>query len=331
VTNKGEKTVKAIVFEKYGSPDVMHLKEVSPPAPKDNEVLIKVHAVSINAADSHLLRADPFLVRFASGLFKPKIQTLGADVAGRVEAVGGSVTQFKAGDEVFGDLSGAGFGGLAEYVCAPENILALKPSNLGFEEAAAVPMAAVTALQGLRDVGKIQAGQKVMIYGASGGVGAFAVQIAKAHGAEVTAVCSTSKMDLARSLGAHHVMDYTREDFTQSGQRYDLIFAANGNRALSDFEPALTSTGTFVLSGGSILRIFQAMLLGPFKSKKGGKTFQGFTAKPSQADLNVVKGLIESGKVKPVIDRRYPLSETPDAMRYLEEGHARGKIVIIVA
>lgn len=323
--------MKAIVFERYGSPDVLDLKDVNQPTPKDNEVLIKIHAVSINAADWHLLRADPFLVRFGSGLFKPKTQILGADVAGRVQAVGGSITQFKVGDEVFGDLSGVGFGGLTEYVCAPETILALKPSNLGFEEAAAVPMAAVTALQGLRDVGKIQAGQKVMIYGASGGVGTFAVQIAKAHGVEVTAVCSTSKMDLAHSLGADHVIDYMREDFPKSGQRYDLIFAANGNRSLSDFEPALTPTGTFVVSGGSTSRIFQTLLLGPFKSKKGGKTFQGFTAKPSQADLNVVKGLIESGKVKPIVDRRYPLSKTPDAMRYLEEGHARGKIVITVA
>lgn len=323
--------MKALVYEKYGSPNVLHFKEVQKPTPGEDEVLIKVHAVSINAADLHLLRADPFLVRFESGLFKPKDQILGADVAGRVEAVGKNVTRFKVGDDVFGDLSGNGFGGLAEYACAPETILALKPVNLKFEEAAAVPMAAVTALQGLRDAGKIQPGQKVVIHGASGGVGTFAVQIAKSFGAEVAAVCSTSKMDLVRSLGADHAIDYTREDFTQNGQSYDLIFAANGNRSLSDYLRALTPTGVYVMSGGSTSQMFQALLLGPVKSKQGGKSVRTFVAKPNHADLNFVKGWIEAGQVKPVIDRYYSLDETPAAMRHLEEGHARGKIVITAA
>lgn len=322
--------MKAITYTQYGSPDVLQFKEVPQPSPKEDEILIKVQAVSLNAADWHLMRADPFPVRFASGLFKPKNQILGADVAGKVEAVGKNVTQFKVGDAVFGDLSGCGFGGFAEYVCAPETVLALKPANLSFEEAAALPMASITALQGLRDIGRIKAGQKVLIYGASGGVGTFAVQIAKSFGAEVTAVCSTSKVDMARALGADHVIDYTREDFAQNGQRYDLILAANGNRPLADFEKALTSTGTYVLSGGALLQIFQAMLLGPLRSKAGGKSIKTFVAKPSQADLNTIKGLVEAGQVKPVIDKRYPLMETPGAMRYLEEGHAHGKIVVTI-
>ncbi len=320
--------MKAIINTQYGPPDVLQFTEVPKPAPKDNEVLLKTRAVSINAADSHLMRADPFPVRFAFGLFKPKIRTLGADVAGQVEAVGKNITQFKVGDEVFGDLSGVGFGGLAEYVCAPESALAFKPANLTFEESAALPMASITALQGLRDHGKIKAGQSVLIYGASGGVGTFAVQIAKAFGAEVTAVCSTTKVDQARSLGADHVIDYTQEDFAQITQRYELIFAANGNRQLAEFEHALTLTGTYVLSGGSSSQLFQAMLQGPFRSKAGGKSIKTFVAKPNQTDLKVMKELVESGRVKPVIDKLYPLHETSAAMRYLEEGHARGKIVI---
>jgi len=321
--------MKAIIFTEYGSPDNLHLKDLPQPAPKANEVLIKVHAVALNAADVHALRADPFFLRFIFGLFKPKRQTLGADVAGSVEAVGKHVTQLKVGDEVFGDLSGVGFGGLAEYVCAPESILALKPANLSFAEAAAAPMASVTALQGLR-TGNIQAGQKVLVYGASGGVGSFAVQIAKALGAEVTAVCSPSKIEWARSLGADHILDYTRDNITQSGHRYDLILAANGKRALSEFESALTSTGTFVIAGGAISQIFKTMFIAPFKSKKGGRAFHNIASQPSQADLNTVKGWIESGKVKPAVDKQYPLSKTPEAMRYLEAGHARGKVVITI-
>jgi NADPH:quinone reductase-like Zn-dependent oxidoreductase len=322
--------MKAIIYTQYGSPDVLQYAEAPQPNPKDNEVRIKIRAVSINSADLHLMRADPFPVRFAFGLFKPKIQILGADVAGQVESIGKNVAQFKVGDEVFGDLSGVGFGGLAEYVCAPESALAIKPANQTFEEAAAMPMASITALQGLRDLGNIKTGQKVLIYGASGGVGTFAVQIAKSFGAEVTAVCSTSKVDQARALGADHVIDYTREDFAQITQRYDLIFTANGNRPLADYERALTPTGTYVLSGGATSQLFQTILQAPYRSKAGGKSIKTFIAKPNQADLNTMKGLVASGKVKPVIEKIYSLDETADAMRYLEEGHARGKIVIKV-
>jgi len=320
--------MKAIVYTKYGSPDVLQLKEVEKPTPKEDEVLIKVHAASANAADWHLLRADPFLVRLDSGLLKPKNQRLGADMAGQVEAIGSNVKEFKVGDEVFGDLSGCGFGAFAEYVSVPENVLALKPANMSFEEAAAVPMAAVTALQALRDKGEIQSGQKVLINGASGGVGTFAVQIAKSFGAEVTGVCSTGKMDMVRSIGADHVIDYTQEDFTKSGRRYDLILAANGDKSLSDYKRALSPGGIYVVSGGSMAQIFQGMLLGPLMSMTGNKKMGGLLAVPKQKDLAFMKELIEAGKVVPVIDRHYPLSEVPEAIRYLEEGHARGKVVI---
>jgi NADPH:quinone reductase-like Zn-dependent oxidoreductase len=319
--------MKAIVYEKYGSPDVLELKEVKKPIPKDNEVLIKVHAASVNAYDWHFLTADIFLIRLmGGGLLKPKNTRLGADIAGRVEAVGRNVKQFQPDDDVFGMVRG----GFAEYACAPENALALKPSNLSFEGAAAVPMAAVTALQGLRDTGQIQPGQKVLINGASGGVGTFAVQIAKSFGAEVTAVCSTRNLDQARSLGADHVIDYTKEDFTQSGQQYDLILAANGYHSLSAYKRALTPKGIYVMAGGSMAQIFQAMLMGSLMSETGGKKMGGVSAKRSQKDLVFLKELVEAGKVFPVIDRRYPLSEAAEALRYLGEGHARGKIVITV-
>lgn len=263
--------MKAIVYTKYGAPtEVLHLKQVEKPAPGDHEVLIKVHAASVNAADWHIVRADPFLARFATGLLKPKHTIPGADVAGRIEAVGKSVTQFRPGDEVFGDLSACGWGAFAEYVCAHENALVLKPATVPFEQAAAVSLAAVTALQGLRDKGQIKAGQKVLINGASGGVGTFAVQIAKAFGAEVTGVCSSSKMEMVRALGADHVVDYTQEDFTRSGQHYDLILAANGNRSLFDYRRALSPRGSYVTTGGSMTQLFQAMLLGPLMSMAGG-------------------------------------------------------------
>lgn len=321
--------MKAIVYEKYGSPDVLELKEVAKPTPKDDEILIKVHAASVNAADWHLLTADIFLVRLMGmGLFKPKNTILGADVAGRVEAVGGNVTQFQPGGEVFGDIAGYGFGALAEYVAVPEIAVALKPANLTFEEAAAVPLAAVTALQGLRDQGQIQPGQKVLINGASGGVGTFAVQIAKALGAEVTAVCSTRNVDQARSIGADHVIDYTQDDFTQNGQRYDLILAANGYHPLSAYKRVLSPKGIYVMAGGSMLQMFQALLLGAWMSEKEGKKLGALTAKANQKDLLIIKELLEAGKVVPVIDKRYPLSEAAEALRYLGKGHARGKVVI---
>ncbi len=319
--------MKAIVYTKYGSPDVLQLKDVEKPAPKEDEVLIKIHAASVNAYDWHFLTADIFLIRLmGGGLLKPKYTRLGADIAGRVEAVGRNVRQFQPDDEVFGMVRG----GFAEYACAPENALVLKPSNLSFEEAAAVPMAAVTALQGLRDEGEIQAGQKVLINGASGGVGTFAVQIAKLFGAEVTAVCSTRNVDQARSIGADHVIDYTKEDFTQSGQQYDLILAANGYHPLSAYKRALTPKGIYVMAGGSMAQIFQAMLMGAWMSESGGRKMGGVSAKRSQKDLTFLKELVEAGKVVPVVDRRYPLSETAEALRYLGERHARGKVVITV-
>ena len=321
--------MKAIVYERYGSPDVLELKEVEKPTPKDNEVLVKVHAASANAADWHIMRGEPFLVRLmVGGLLKPKIKILGADIAGRVEAVGRNVKQFQPGDEVFGDISDCGWGGFAEYVCVSEDALVLKPASTTFEEAAAVPLAAVTALQGLRDKGQIQPGQKVLINGASGGVGTFAVQIAKSFGAEVTGVCSTSKLDMVRSIGADQVIDYTQEDFTKNGQRYDLILAANGYHSIWDYKRALRPKGIYVAAGGSMAQIFQAMLLGPWISMTGSKKMGNFITKPNKKDLVFIKELLEAGKVVPVIDRRYPLSEVAEALRYLEEGHARGKVVI---
>jgi NADPH:quinone reductase-like Zn-dependent oxidoreductase len=323
--------MKAIVCTKYGPPDVLQFKEVDKPAPKEDEVLVKIHAASVNAYDWHLLTADIFLVRLmGGGLFKPKQTIPGADIAGRIEAVGINVKQFKPGDDVFGDIAGRGSGSFAEYASVPESALALKPANLSFEEAAAVPMAAITALQGLRDEGQIQQGQKVLIQGASGGVGTFAVQIAKSFGVEVTAVCSTRNLDQARSLGADYVIDYTKEDFTKSGKQYDLILAANGYHPLPAYKRALTPKGIYVMAGGTMAQIFQAMLLGSLMSKTGGKKMGGVSAKQSQKDLIILKELLEAGKVVPVIERRYPLSDTKEALRYLGEGHARGKVVITV-
>jgi NADPH:quinone reductase-like Zn-dependent oxidoreductase len=324
--------MKAIVNTHYGSPDVLQLKEVEKPAPSDYEVLVKVHAASVNAGDWHLLRAKPFLMRLMGfGLLKPKHTILGSDIAGRVEAVGRNVKQFQSGDEVFGNTAEYGFGGFAEYVSVPENALVLKPTNLSFEEAAAVPQAALVALQGLRDKGHIQSGQKVLIIGAGGGVGTFAVQLAKAFGAEVTAVCSTRNVDIVCSIGADHVIDYTHEDFTRNGQRYDLILAVNGYHSIFDYKRALNPEGVYVQTGGSNAQMFQAMLLGPLISRTGSKKM-GFlgVAKVNQKDLVFMKGLLEAGKVVPVIDRRYPLRETAEAIRYLEEGHAQGKVVFTV-
>jgi len=323
--------MKAIVYHNYGSPDVLKLEEIQKPTPKDNEVLVKVHAASVNAYDWHLLSADFFLVRLmGGGLLKPKNTILGADIAGRVEAVGKDVKQFKVGDEVYGDTSAYGNAGFAEYVSVPENVLVWKPTNLSFEEAAAVPMAALTALQGLRDEGKIQPGHKVLINGASGGVGTFAVQIAKTFGTEVTAVCSTRNMELARSIGADHVIDYTKENFTQNGQRYNLILAVNGYHPISAYKRALAPQGIYIIVGGSPSQIFQGMLLGPMMSISGDKKMGGVIGKPNQKDLIFMKELLEAGKIVPIIDKRYPLSETPEALRYLGQGHARGKVVITV-
>lgn len=322
--------MKAVVYTEYGSPDVLRMEEIEGPVPKDDEVLVKVYAASVNSADWHYLRGDPSFMRLGIGLLKPKQHILGSDIAGRVEAVGSSVRQFKPGNEVFGDISSCGMGGFAEYACAHEDALMLKPSGVSFEEAAAVPMASVTALHGLRDQGGIQAGQKVLINGASGGVGMFAVQIAKSFGAEVTGVCSTGKLDMLSSIGADHVIDYTRENFTKNGQSYDLILAANGYHSIWAYRRSLTPRGVYVESGGSMRQIIEAAFLGPLVSMCGSKKMGTFISKSNKEHLAFVTGLLESGKVKPVIDACYPLSETAEAFRYFEDEHPRGKVVITV-
>jgi 2-desacetyl-2-hydroxyethyl bacteriochlorophyllide A dehydrogenase len=318
--------MQAIIITNYGPPEVLQLKEVEKPIPKDHQVLVKVYAASANPLDWHRMRGAPFLVRLGEGLRKPKNPLLGADIAGCVEAVGSDVTEFQPGDDVFG----VSVGGFAEYVCAADTKVARKPANLSFEAAAAVPVAAFTALQGLRDKGQIKAGQKVLINGASGGVGTFAVQLAKAFGAEVAAVCSTRNLDLVRSIGADHVVDYSREDFTKHGQLYDLLYDAVGNRSVSDYKRALSPQGMCVIAGFTTLpRLVEHIVLGPLMSKAGSKqiSLQGLATTHKQ-DLLAIKELLEAGKVVPVIDRCYPLREVPEAIRYLEQGHARGKVVI---
>jgi NADPH:quinone reductase-like Zn-dependent oxidoreductase len=322
--------MKAIVYKKYGSPDVLEVTEVEKPVPNNNQVLVKVHAASVNFGNLVLLKGEPFLARFAFGLLKPKYSIPGGDMAGTVEAVGKDVTQFQPGDEVFGDLSSSGWGAFAQYVAVPEIALALKPDNLSFEEAAAAPMAGVTALQGLRDKGKIQPGQKVLINGASGGVGTFAVQIAKAWGAEVTGVCSTRNLDILQSLGADHIIDYTKEKFTENKNTYDLILGVNGHQPLLDYKRALRPNGIFIHVGGSVSQMFQAMTAGAWISKTSSKKMGTFLQRANQKDLVIMKELMESGKVKPVIDRQYTLSEVSDAFKYFEGGHAQGKVVITV-
>jgi NADPH:quinone reductase-like Zn-dependent oxidoreductase len=316
--------MKAIVYHSYGSPDVLRCEEIERPVAGANEVLIRVRAASANPLDWHYMRGTPYLVRIGGGLRKPKTTRLGADLSGHVEAVGKNVTQFKPGDEVFGACRGA----FAEYVCANEDNLALKPANMSFEDAAAVPVAAITALQGLREKGRIQRGLKVLVDGASGGVGTFAVQIAKSFGAEVTAVCSTRNVETARSIGADQVIDYTREDFTKSGQRYDLIIAANAYHSIFDYRRTLGQNGIYVMAGGGLAQVVQSMLLGPLLSLIGSKKMRFFMANMNRKDLGFLKDLLEAEKIVPVIDRRYPLSDVAAAIRYLEEGHARGKVVI---
>ena len=321
--------MKAIVFTKYGPPDVLQLKEVEKPTPKDDEVLVKVHAASVNSYDWELLRGT-FFSRLFFGLLKPKIKILGVDIAGRVEAVGRNLKQFQPSDEVFGDISACGWGGFAEYVCASENALALKSASMTFEQVAAVPQAAVLALQGLRDKGQIQPGQKVLINGGGGGVGTFAVQIAKSFGADVTGVDSTKKLDMMRSIGADLVIDYTQEDFTKNGQRYDLILNVAAYGSIFDYRRALSPKGIYVMTGGSVARIFQTGLLGPWISMTGSKKMGSLMHKPNNRDLVFMNELLEAGKITPVIDRRYPLSEVAEALRYFGEGHAQGKVVITV-
>jgi NADPH:quinone reductase-like Zn-dependent oxidoreductase len=317
--------MKAVVRTQYGSPDVLHLEEVEKPVPKDDEVLIKIYATSVNAGDWHLLRGDPLIMRLATGVFSPKNKILGGDVSGCVEMIGSNVKQFKIGDEVFGIsplLSGAS-GTFAEYVCVPENLLVHKPKNISFEEAAVLPTAGMTALQGLRNVGS---GQKVLINGASGGVGTFAVQIAKSFGAEVTAVCSTKNLETIKSIGADYVIDYTQEDFTKKEKLYDLIFAANGYHWIFDYKRSLNNSGIYVMTGGTNSQMFQAMFISMF----GHKKMYNLLMNPNQDDLLFIKELAETKKIVPVIDKRYTLNEIPEAIKYIEEGHAKGKISIRV-
>jgi len=311
--------MKAIVFYKKGSPDKLVYSDVEKPVPNDNEVLIKIHAVSANAADYRSMQL---------GII-PKRKIFGADIAGIIETAGKNIQKFKPGDEVIGDLASYGFGGFAEYAVAPENALVRKPASISFEAAAALPMAAVTALQGLRDNGKIQKWQKVLIAGSGGGVGTFAVQLALYFGAEVSAVCSTKNIEQTISLGATHVIDYTKEDFNGSNRRYDLILAVNGNRSLFTYKRLLNPKGIYVMAGGALSQVFRSLIFGPLMSL-GSRKMRSLAAKPNQKDLEFIVKLVEEGRIKPVIDRVYTLDKTADAMRYLKEGHARGKVVINV-
>jgi NADPH:quinone reductase-like Zn-dependent oxidoreductase len=320
--------MKAIVCTEYGPPERLQFQEVERPVPGADQVLVRIHASSVNFANLALVTGEPFVARLmGGGLREPTVRIPGGDIAGRVEEVGANVTQFQPGDEVYGDLADAGFGGFAEYVTAAESIVAPKPANLSFEQAAAVPQAAVVALQGLRNLGQIQAGQKVLVVGASGGIGTFAVQLAKAFGAEVTGVCSTRNLELVRSIGADHVIDYTQEDFAAGEQRYDLILATAGYRSIFDYKRALAPEGTYVMTGGAMAQIFQAML-GPLVAMGSGKKMLNLSHQAKQEDLALMTELIEAGKVAPVVDRSYPLSEVPQALAYYGQGHARGKVVI---
>jgi NADPH:quinone reductase-like Zn-dependent oxidoreductase len=326
--------VKAIVRDTYGSADVLELTDIDKPEPGDDEVLLRVHAASVNPADWHILRGVPYIARMQFGLGKPKDRVLGCDVAGHIEAVGNNVTMLQPGEEVFGSPFMHGLGAFAEWVCISEDLLAPKPANLSFEQVAAVPLAALTALQALRGQGRIEPGYKVLIIGASGGVGTFAVQIAKSFDAEVSGVCSTRNLEMVRALGAEHVIDYTQEDFTHSGQKYDLIFQLAGTLSPSECRSALTSNGTLLISSGEsegswigpLDRVIKALVLSPFVSQK----MASFTVKPNREDLQLLKQFIEDGTITPVIDRTYPLAEVPEAIGYLEEGHAQGKVVISV-
>ena len=323
--------MKAIVYTGHGSPDILQLKEVEKPRPQENQLLIKVHAAALNALDSHMMRGVPFINRLIDWLVKPKPKIPGVDLAGRVEAIGSAVTRFKVGDEVFG----SGHDAFAEYAITLESRVVLKPATVTFEAAAAVPVAALTALQGLRDYGEIKSGQKVLIHGAGGGVGTFAVQIAKSFGAEVTAVCGTKNLEMARSIGADHVIDYAQQDFTRSGKRYDLIMTVNGYYPILAYRRALNPRGILVMAGASKASIFrtllQVLLLGPLISLTSKQKIRVFIARIKEKDLLFLRGLLQAGGLKPVIDRHYPLSETAEAIRYLEQWHSQGKVIVQVA
>lgn len=323
-------TMKAIFYDQYGPPEVLQLREVPAPAPKEDEVLLKVHAAALNSWDWDLLRGEPRIYRLMFGLQKPKIKILGADIAGTVMAVGAKVKQFRPGDEVFGDISAGSWGGFAEYVCARENAVVPKPAGMSFEQAAALSQAGVMALQGLRYRGGIERGQKVLINGAGGGVGTFAVQLAKLEGAEVTAVDSAEKLDMLRAMGADHVIDYKKEDFTARHNCYDLVLDVVAHRSVFEYKRALRPGGTFVMIGGLPGRILQVAAVGPFISSAKGRKTGLLAYQPNQKDQNFLAGLIEAGKLKAVIDKVYPLREVPEAIRRLGEGHALGKVVIRV-
>jgi NADPH:quinone reductase-like Zn-dependent oxidoreductase len=318
--------MKAIVYTRYGPPEVLQLKEVAKPTPRDDEVLIKVRAVSVNRSDWEGLRGKPLYARIG-GLRKPRQQILGSDIAGRVEMAGRNIRRFRPGDEVFGDILPR-LGGFAEYVCARESALELKPASMTFEEVAAIPQSAVIALQGIRDKGRVQPGQKVLICGAGGGAGTFAVQLAKLYGAEVTGVDNTGKLGFMRSLGADHVIDYTREDFTKNGNQYDLILDVVAHRSVFAYKRALRTNGSYFLTGGSVATILQILLLGTWIRVTTGKKIRILAVRPNLKDMVYIAELYEAGKVAPVIDRRYPLSEVPEALRYLGEGGVKGKVVI---
>jgi NADPH:quinone reductase-like Zn-dependent oxidoreductase len=320
--------MKAIVYTKYGPPEALQLKEVAKPTPKDDEVLIKVQAVSVNRSDWEGLRGKPLYARLG-GLLSPRQQRLGSDIAGRVEMAGRNVSRFQPGDEVFGDILPR-LGGFAEYVCARESALALKPASMTFEQVAAIPQAAVIALQGIRDKGHVQRGQKVLINGAGGGAGTFAVQLAKIYGAEVTGVDNTGKLDFMRSLGADHVIDHTREDFTKNGEQYDLILDIVAHRSVFAYKRALGSNGSYFLAGGSVATMLQILLVGSWIRRTTGKKIRILAVRPNIEDVDFMKDLIEAGKVTPVIDKTYPLSEVPEALGYVGEGQAQGKVVITV-
>jgi NADPH:quinone reductase-like Zn-dependent oxidoreductase len=323
--------MKAMIQTKYGGADVLHLAEVDRPQVPENGVLVRVYGAAVHAGDWHLMRGTPFITRLMfGGLRKPKFKTLGCDVAGAVEAVGSAVTRFKPGDPVFGDLSESGFGTFADYVCAPETAFALKPTNLTYTEAAAVPVSALAALQGLRDAGQLRAGQTVLVNGAGGGVGSYAVQMAKVLGAEVTAMCGSRKLELVRSLNPHRIIDSTQTDLTQIGQRYDLILDTAAYRSPWAYQPLLKPNGTYVLVGGSTARLFQVLLFGGIIGKLMQRRLKCLTSKPNSTDLNILKDWLEAGKIFPSIDRVYPLIDLPEAIRYVEQGQARGKVAISV-
>jgi NADPH:quinone reductase-like Zn-dependent oxidoreductase len=319
--------MKAIVYRRHGRPDVLSCEEIKKPTPQDGEVLIRVRAASVNPLDWHLIRGEPFIARLMVGLRRSKLKRPGVDVSGEVDAIGSNVTQFKRGHEVFGSCRGA----FAEFACAPESALAIKPRNATFEQAASVPVAGFTALQGLRDKGRIRPGQKVLVNGASGGVGTFSVQIAKSFGADVTGVCSTRNVEMVRSIGADRVIDYTQEDFTRSRSRYDLVLDTFANHSLFECRRVLTPTGRYVIVGGpwtGLIRLLAHLIAAALSSRLSKRKVLTLMAKNKKEDLVVLRELIETGRVNPVIDRTYTLEEAPQAVRYMEEGHPRGKVVI---